>query len=273
VIRRTLGVLLVAGLAVSCSRKPASIEVSPRPVKMFGLGRTTRLTGRALDKKGRPVEGIAIAWQSSKPEVVNVDSSGKLESKAEGKSIVTASFQKLSMQVPVEVLDFKTIEIAPMTAHLVGPVGTAMSLTTTLKNSRGAAVTGPVAWTSTNPKVAKVSREGEVTSAGPGTTTIVAKVGDLQGVSEIVVTVGEVTHVDIHPKTALVRIGDSQRFEVLAYGPDGKPYEEPSAIFTSSDPSVAGVDPSGVVSGLSTGTTTIRATVAGLSAEATLLVN
>src|SRR5262249_43656226 len=145
VIRRTLGVLLVAGLAVSCSRKPASIEVSPRPVKMFGLGRTTRLTGRALDKKGRPVEGIAIAWQSSKPEVVNVDSSGKLESKAEGKSIVTASFQKLSMQVPVEVLDFKTIEIAPMTAHLVGPVGTAMSLTTTLKNSRGAAVTGPVA--------------------------------------------------------------------------------------------------------------------------------
>jgi hypothetical protein len=33
------------------------------------------------------------------------------------------------------------------------------------------------------------------------------------------------------------------------------------------------VDPTGTVSGLSTGTTTIRATVAGLSAEATLLVN
>ena len=272
-IRRTLGVLLVAGLAASCSRKPASIEVSPRPVKMFGLGRTTRLTGRALDKKGRPVEGIAIAWVSSKPEVVKVDNSGKLESKGEGKAVVTASFEKLSVPVPVEVLDIKTIEIAPVTAHLVGPVGTALTLMTTLKNSKGAPVTWPVIWTSSNPKVAKVSHEGEVTSTGPGMTTIVAKVGDLQGVSEVVVTVGEVAHVDIHPKTALVRIGDSQKFDVVAYGPDGKPYEGSSAIFKSSDPSVATVDASGVVSGLTAGTTTIRATVGGLSTEATLLVN
>jgi len=273
VIRRTLGVLLVAVLAASCSRKPASIEVSPRPVKIFGLGRTTRLTGRALDKKGRPVEGIGIEWVSSKPEVVKVDNSGKLESKGEGKSIVTASFQKLSMQVPVEVLDIKTIEIAPVTAHLVGPVGTTMSLMTTLKNSKGGPVTWPVIWTSSNAKVAKVSREGEVASTGPGTTTIVAKVGDLQGVSEVVVTVGDVSHVDIHPKTALVRVGDSQKFDVVAYGPDGKAYEGSSAIFNSSDPAVATVDATGNVSGLSTGTTTIKATVAGLSAEATLLVN
>src|SRR5262245_12429232 len=273
VIRRTLGVLLVAGLAASCSRKPASIEVSPRPVKMFGLGRITRLTGRAVDKKGQPVDGVPIALWASKAGGVKVDGSGKPESLAEGKSIVTASFEKLSMQIPVEVLDIKTIEIAPVTAHLVGPVGTTMSLTTTLKNSKGGMVTSPVVWTSTNPKVAKVSPEGEVAAAGPGTTTIVAKVGDLQGVSEVMVTVGEVTHVDIHPKTALVRIGDSQKFDVVAYGPDGRPYEGSSAIFKSSDPSVAMVDSNGIVSGLSTGTTTIRATVAGLSAEATLLVN
>lgn len=272
-IRRTFGVLLVAGLAASCSRKPASIEVSPRPVKIFGLGRSTRLTGRALDRKGRQVEGIGIEWVSSKPEVVKVDNSGKLESKGEGKAIVTASFQKLSMPVPVEVLDIKTIEIAPVTAHLVGPVGTTLSLATALKNSKGRPVTWPVAWTSSNPKVAKVSHEGEVVSTGPGTTTIVAKVGDLQGVSEVVVTIGEVTHLEIHPKTALVRVGDSQKFDVEAIGPDGKPYEGSSAIFRSSDPSVATVDPTGTVSGLSTGTTTIRATVAGLSAEATLLVN
>lgn len=272
-IRRTLGVFLLAGLAVSCSRKPASIEVSPRPVKIFGLGRVTRLTGRAVDKKGRQVEGVVIAWASSKPEVVKVDNSGKLESKSEGKAIVTASFQNLSMPVPVEVLDIKTIEIAPVIAHLVGPVGTAISLTTTLKNTKGAPITWPVVWTSSNPKVAKVSSEGEVSSAGPGTATIVARVGDLQGVSEVVVTVGEVARVDIHPKTALVRVGDSQKFEVVAYGPDGKPYESSSAVFKSSDPSVATVDAGGTVSGLSTGTTTIRATVAGLSAEATLLVN
>ncbi|HKF42819.1 MAG TPA: Ig-like domain-containing protein [Thermoanaerobaculia bacterium] len=272
-IRRTLWALLVAGLAVACSRKPASIEVSPRPVKIFGLQRTQRLTGRALDKKGRPVEGIALEWVSSKPEVVKVDSSGKLESKAEGKSVVTASFQNLSSQVPVEVLDIKTIEIAPISIRLVGPVGTSTELTTTLKNSRGNSITWPVVWTSSRPKVAKVTSRGEVVSTGPGTTTIVAKVGDLQGASEVNVTIGEVSKVDIHPRTALVRVGDSQHFEVVAYGPDGKPYEGSAAVFKSSDPAVATVDATGTVSGIAAGTTTIRATVAGLSAEATLLVN
>ena len=278
-IRRTLWVLLVlvlvfvAGLASGCSRKPASVDVSPRPIKIFGLGRTQRLTGRALDKKGRPVEGVALEWVSSKPEVVKVDNNGKLESKGEGKAIVTATFHNLSTQVPVEVLDIKTIEIAPMSVRLVGPVGTAMALTTTLKNSKGSSITWPVVWTSSRPKVAKVTPQGEVVSAGAGTTTIIARVGDLQGASEVNVTIGEVSKVDIHPRTALVRVGDSQRFEVVAYGPDGKPYEGSAAVFKSSDPAVATVDPSGTVSGLTPGTTNIRATVAGLSAEATLLVN
>ena len=274
-IRRTLWVflLLAAGLLAACSRKPASLEVSPRPVKIFGLQRTQRLTGRALDRKGRPVEGVPLQWVSSKPEIVAVDPTGRLEAKAEGKAVVTASFEKLSVQVPVDVLDIKTIEVAPISTRLVGPVGTTMTLTTALKNSKGTSISWPVLWTSSQPKVAKVTSEGEVISTGPGTTTVIARVGDLQGASEVNVTIGEVSRVDIHPKTALVRIGDSQRFEVVAYGPDGKPYEGSSAVFKSSDPSVATVDASGTVSGVSTGTTTIRATVAGLSAEATLLVN
>jgi hypothetical protein len=271
-MRRYLWGIGLLMLAAACSKKPASIDVSPRTVKIYGLKRAQRLTARLLDKKGRPVPG-GLQWSSSKSDVLAVDASGKLQSLKEGRSIVTASFQQLSAQVPVEVVDVKSIEIAPASAHLVGPVGTTIALTAVVRNSENKPVSRPITWTSSKPAVAKIAGEGAVTSVAPGTTTIIGRVGDVDGVSEVVVTVGEIVRLEIHPTTALVRVGDSQRFEIVAYAPDGKAYASCSAVFQSSDPAVATVNAGGSASGIAPGTATIKASVAGVSAEATLLVN
>ncbi len=268
----TLWAAAFGALAVGCSAKPAAIDVSPRSVKIYGLQRNQRLTGALMDRKGRPMPG-ALQWSSSRTDVVTVDGAGKLQSKAEGRAIVTVSSQKLSASVPVEVIDVKSIEIVPATAHLVGPAGTTIALSAVVKNSRDKPASRPVTWRSLSPRIATVSADGLVASAAPGTAAIIAKVGDIEAVSEVVVSIGEVTRLEIRPATALVRVGDSQRFETIAYGPDGKPYESSSATFRSSNPQVATVDASGAASGLAAGTTTIRATVAGTSAEATLIVN
>ncbi len=265
--------ILLAVLAGSCTRKPASIEVSPRPVRIFGLGRSQRLIGLLVDKKGRPVPSRGLKWSSSKSDVVTVDGSGRLQSKGAGRAVVTASSEKLSTEVPVEVVDVKTIEIAPASARLVGPAGTTIVLTAVLKSSKGVPVSWPVTWSSSRPAAASISQDGTVTAVGPGIATIVVKAGDLQGASDIAVVIGDISRAEIRPATALVRVGDSQRFEVVAYGPDGKSYEGSAAVFHSSDPAVATVDGGGVASGIAAGTATIKATVAGVSAEATLLVN
>jgi uncharacterized protein YjdB len=273
-MRRKLGVLLLlAAGGTACARNPAAIDMSPRQVKIYGLQRIQRLTGRVVDRRDRPVPGANLTWVSSKPEIVTVDGGGKLESKSEGKSVITASFRNLSLTVPVEVLDIKSIEVAPLSSHLVGPAGTTVALAATGKNSKGKSISPPLVWTSSRPRVATVSADGHVTSVSSGTTTIIARVGDLQGASEVVVAIGEIARLDIHPKTALVRVGDSQHFDVVAYAPDGKAYEGSAAVFASSDTAVASVDAGGTVSGIAPGTATIRATVAGFSTEATLLVN
>jgi hypothetical protein len=272
-MRRYLWGIVVLGLAAACSSKPAAIEVSPRPVKIYGLQRIERLTGRLVDRKGRPLPAGSLQWSSSRNDVVTVDGSGKLQSKGEGNAVVTATFEKLSVQVPVEVVDVKTIDISPASAHLVGPPGTTISVTASVRNSSGKPLTRPVVWTSSKPAVAAISADGTVTSVGPGTTTIVGRIGELQGASEVIVTVGEIARLEIRPTTALVRVGDSQRFEIVAYAPSGKAYEACAAVFRSSDPAVATVDAGGAASGIAPGTATIKATVAGISAEATLLVN
>jgi uncharacterized protein YjdB len=272
-MRRFLWGIVVLGLGTACSSKPAAIEVSPRPVKIYGLQRVQRLTGRLVDRKGRPLAIGSLQWSSSKNDIVTVDGSGKLQSKGEGSAVVTATFEKLSVQVPVEVVDVRTIDIAPASAHIVGPAGTTITVTASVKKSNGKLLSRPVSWTSSTPSVATISADGVVTSVGPGTTTIISRIGDVQGASEVIVTVGEIARLEIHPTTALVRVGDSQRFEIVAYAPSGKAYDACAAVFLSSDPAVATVDAGGAASGIARGTATIKASVAGVSAEATLLVN
>jgi len=272
-MRRYLWGTVVLALAAACSSKPAAIEVSPRPVKIFGLQRIQRLTGRLVDKKGRPLAAGGLQWSSSKSDVVTVDGSGKLQAKGAGTAVVTATFEKLSVQVPVEVVDVNTIDLAPNSANLVGPAGSTIAVTAAVKNSSGKPILRPVTWTSSKSAVAKISADGVVTSVGSGTATIVARIGDVQGASEVIVTVGDIVRLEIHPTTALVRVGDSQRFEIVAYAPSGKAYEACAAIFSSSDPAVATVDAGGAASGIAPGTATIKASVAGVTTEATLLVN
>ncbi len=264
-----IGVLLAA----ACSRKPATISVSPPKAKIYGIGRTLRLTGKVLDKKGQPLAEDAPSWKAGDAAVVDVDSGGRLTAKAEGKTTVKAVFEKIETAVPVEVVDVKSVDVIPTSARLIGPAGTPFPLEVTMKDSKDRPIALKPVWTSTNPAIATVSDAGVVTSLAPGTATVVAKVGDMQSASEIRILIQPVGKIEIHPETALVRVGDSQNFDIVAYGLDGRPLEGASAVFSSSNPTVARIDPVGRASGLTSGTATIQAAVAGATAQATLIVN
>lgn len=274
-VRRVIVGALAALLAVSaCSRKPASIDIAPKKIKIYGIGRAQRLTARILDKKGQPFESGAPSWTSSDPSVAEVEPGGRVVAKKAGKATVTASVEAVSAQVPVEIVDVQAIEIAPPTLSLIGPAGTSVPLSFTVRDSQQNAVLHiPPSWSSTNEKVATISPDGKVRSVGPGTTSVVARIGDVQGACEVLVALRPITRLELRPATALGRVNESQRFQVTAYGPDGIAIPDVAAIYTSSDPSVATVDSAGVASCHKAGAATIRVELAGAAAEATLLVN
>lgn len=259
--------------AAFCSRDPATIEVSPKHSRIYGISRTQRLAARILDRKGRLVEAATPNFSSSQSAVVEVDSSGRLTGIAEGNATVRVTYKKLETSVPVEVIDVKSIELDPPAARLVGPAGSQFPLHAVAKNSKDQPVSIPLSWLTLDPAVATVSPDGVVTSVGRGATSAVVRVGDLQSASQVTVEIREIAKIEIRPATALVRVGDSQRFEVVAYDENGRPIEGASAVFRSSNPSVAALDGNGKASGISPGTALIRATLAGVSAEATLIVN
>jgi uncharacterized protein YjdB len=270
---RVMVLVCALGLAASCGKDAKSIDISPKKPRIYGLERSQRLSAHLLDKNGQVLEVGPIVWTSARPDIVSVDSSGRLVAKKEGTTSVSVKYKKLSVQVPVEVIDVKVLAVSPVQARLIGPVGTRLNLLLTVKSSAEKPVDLKAAWSSSNEKVATVSRDGIVSSVGPGAVSILAKVGDLQAVSDIGVDIRQISRLEVKPETAILRVGDSQHFEVIAYGPDGLVIEGAFAFFESSNSAVATVDGSGLAAGLAPGAAVIKAQLGGLQAEATLLVN
>lgn len=269
---RAIGLGLVAILA-ACSRKPASIQVSPTKVELYGLERGQRLTARIVDSKGAPFDTVKPTWASSDSAVATVDEGGRVVSKGEGKATITVTVEGLSAQSAVEVVDVATIDVVPARATLIGPPGTSFSISAAVKSSKDTILSLRPTLSSSDEKVVRVSENGVVTSVQTGSATVTARVGELQGASEISVLVRDIARLEVRPATALVRVGDSQRFQVVAYDPSGGRLEDAIARFHTSNPAVATIDASGVAAGVAPGTATIRAEIAGQTAEATLIVN
>jgi uncharacterized protein YjdB len=271
-LRRPWLAALIVLFAAACSRGPASLDVSPKKVKIYGLERAQRMTVRVLDKKGQPMDGNP-QWSSSNAAVVAAEDGGRLVAKSAGKATATASLGNLQVQIPVEVVDVASIDMAAPAVSILGPLGTSVPLSYTVKDSKGKPLALKPTFTSHEPKIVAVNDDGVVTSVAPGKSMILAHIGDVQGGCDVEVVVHAIARIEIRPATALVHVGDSQHFQVTAFGPDGIPIPEVAAAFKSSNPNVASVDSGGVASGKKAGAAVIRADLAGQSAEATLLVN
>src|SRR5499427_646279 len=171
------GILAAVLAAAACSRKPASIDISPKKVKIYGIDRAQRLSARILDKKGQPMEPATPTFSASS-DVVEAEASGRVVAKKAGKAMVTASFEGVSAQVPVEVVDVATIDITPPAISLTGPAGTALPVTYAVKDSHQKVLDLKPVWSSSNPKAVTVSEDGVLTSVAAGTSMITGKIGD-----------------------------------------------------------------------------------------------
>ncbi|MGH9400024.1 MAG: Ig-like domain-containing protein [Thermoanaerobaculia bacterium] len=270
---RVLAVVCLVLPLAACGRVPRTIDVVPKRVKIYGLDRSSRLTGRLLDKEDQPFEVGPIAWASARPDIVSVDNTGRLVARKEGATTVSATYKKLSAKISVEVVDVNLLSVVPVQANLIGPVGSRLNLLLTVRNSKDKLVDMKAVWSSSDDKVATVSQDGVVTSVARGSVSVAAKIGDLQAVSDLKVEIKQIGRLEVRPATAIVRVGDLQHFEIIVYGVDGIPIENAFAFFVSSNTAVATVDGSGLATGLSAGAAVIRAQLGGVQAEATLLVN
>ncbi|MYI07172.1 MAG: hypothetical protein F4059_07635, partial [Gemmatimonadetes bacterium] len=129
-----------------------------------------------------------------------------------------------------------------------------------------------VTWASSSAGVATVSAAGLVTAVGNGSASISASVGAVSGSASVTVA-QEASAVVVSPVADTVPVGDTLRLVAELSDANGHAVVgEGLLTWMSSDPSVATVDESGLVSGIAAGTATVTAATADVRATAEITV-
>jgi len=274
---RALRILLAAAASFSfaaCARKPATIEVTPAKFVFYGTTHSKDVAVRVLDKKGREMPDQTLAWSSSDTSIVEATGAGHIAPRKPGRARLTVSCGKISSAIPVEVVDLAEIIVSPSSLKLLGPPGTSARLEVAGKTIDGTpASVPPVAWVSEDPRIAKVSPDGTVTSSLPGKTTILAKIGDLLSESEVQVQNKTISRLELRPETAILKVNETQRFTAIAYDEKGLLIPDAGAQFATLNPDLVKISGEGKVTAIAKGTAAVSATLGGKTARATVLVN
>jgi uncharacterized protein YjdB len=165
-----------------------------------------------------------------------------------------------------------TVEVAPATATVI--VGGTVSLTAAVRDVAGNVLTGRrVVWVSADSNFATVSASGVVTGRYVGTVPVAAAVEGKSATAEVIVVPRPVATVRLSPTSRDLTVGESAQLTAEPLDVTGAVLSGRPVTWTTSRPSVASVNGSGVVTALAPGSAVISATVEGKSGVAAVTVS
>ncbi|HEV7990341.1 MAG TPA: Ig-like domain-containing protein [Gemmatimonadaceae bacterium] len=250
------------------------IAVSPTTLGLV-VGDSATVTAVLTTTGTPPAGGWAVSWASTDAAVATVSPTGVVVARSAGVAGISASAGGKSAVTVVTVSVAPWVQSISVTGASGLLVGDQTSLSTAI-HSIGVAPPGgwPVTWFSDFPNVATVSSSGVVTAVSVGTATIQARAGNGIGYFALrVVQAPMVTGLVITPGTLYLAPGSTGSL-VPAFTAIGQPPVGGWPIAWSSvSPAIATVDAAGKVTGISPGTTTIRATSGSQTAGAVIAVS
>ena len=272
-----LAALLVACSAPSGDPAPpppavASIEVAPATATVQ-VGASVSLAATPRTAAGAPLTGRAISWGSSAPAIATVSNAGVVTGITPGRAAVsaTADGRVAVVDITVVPVPVATVQVTPATPTLTA--GSTLPLAVTVRDAAGAVLTGRAAtWGTANPDIATVSAAGVVTAVAPGVALVTATVEGARGTAVVTVVPAPVATVTVSPAATTVAPGAVFTLTATARDATGAPLAGRVATWRSVAPAVASVSPTGTVAAIAPGTTSIDATVDGVSGSAVVTV-
>jgi uncharacterized protein YjdB len=161
------------------------------------------------------------------------------------------------------------VRFTPESATLV--VGGMQQLVATLTDASGNGLTGrAVTWTSSNAAVATVSNSGLTMGVAPGGAAITATSEGKTASAAVLVNPVPVASVGVSPASASVVVGGTVPLTATPQDANGNPLSGRTVMWSSSNPLVASVNASGLVTGVANGSANVVATSEGQGGMATI---
>jgi hypothetical protein len=292
----TASILAISGtLQVTVSNSPmASIQITPpQPVLPQGVTQAFKATATYANGTTADVTQQAT-WSTGDASVLTVVASGAnaglATAQAPGTTSITARVGTVTGTTSVTVIPqvLTSITVNPPTATImVGSVGS-FTATGNYANGTTADLTASVTWSSSNTTVLSVSNataaRGQATGMAVGTANVRATFQGQTGSAAVTVSAAPLLSIAVTPNPLNVPLGITSPLKATGtYGVAGNPAAQftqdvtTSATWTVADGSITTVGNSattaGQVTGVKVGSTTVTATLSGLSGSATVNVN
>ena len=256
-----------------------SITISPDSPIVPPHSRT-QLTAIGHFSDGSTQKLSGVSWNSSAPQVAMVNGSGVLRSKNKKNKTVTVT-AKLngvsgSTTVTVTSMTIQTVAIQPANSTIAKGTKLQLSLIGTFSDGTTQIdLTASARWQTSNYADAVVNRLGLVSGVAAGSVTVTGGVNGVASANTTVtVTNATVQSITVTPVNPTVALGSSQQFAASGLFSDGSTQDiSKVATWTSSTPTVAVVNQSGVAASASHGTTNINAALTGITGSTQLTVN
>ena len=263
-----------AAAAAPSAPQIASLQIMPAERSMRARD-TMRLRVRALDASGNEVLGAAIKFGSAGGWFEGaVEPDGLIRSGSTGTMPVTVSATQMGRRPVIEKLEIKMV---PGPAHHIAVTTTVSSLAIG-QRMRYAAVAyddgndkrdDRVLWTSSNPRVVQMSRDGIASGLTAGTATLTATAGAASSQVNVTVAARRIASLEVAPSTADARTGDVIRFTARPKDATGRAIDGLTPTWSfSPGHGVIGAD--GAFVGYEQGTYTVTASFGAQTAEATV---
>ncbi|HZX41140.1 MAG TPA: Ig-like domain-containing protein [Myxococcaceae bacterium] len=263
-----------------------SISVTPAtPSRPVPLTLAFSATGSFTDGTTQDLT-TQVTWSSSKTAVATISNAagsiGVATPVAPGNTTIGATLGARSGSTVFTVTSATLSSIAVTPANPSIAKGTTQQFTATGNYSDGSTfdLTQTATWASSKTAVATISNaagsKGKASAAGVGTTTISADFGGKTGSTDLTVTPATLVSLAVTPAAPSIPRGLTQQFIGTGTFSDGSTQVLTFTVtWSSSDPvvaSIANAGSPGLATGLSVGTTTIRAAVGTISGSTTLRV-
>ena len=253
-----------------------SISVTPTsPSIAAGQTQQFTATGTYSDSSTGDITATA-AWNSSVTAVATIDLSGLATGVSAGTSSITASQDGVTSNaatLTVTAPTLTSISVAPSSPSIAAGQTQQFTATGTYSDSSTGDITATAAWNSSVTAVATIDLSGLATGVSAGTSSITASQdGVTSNAATLTVTAPTLTSISVAPSSPSIAAGQTQQFTATGTYSDSSTADiTATATWNSSVTPVATINPSGLATGVSAGTSSITATQDGVTSNAATL--
>ncbi len=253
-----------------------SLAISPANPSLT-LGSNVQLTATATysDSSTKDVTS-QVAWSSSNSSVATVGSTGQISVVGAGDCTITATIGSVTVSISIHIPAAKvltSIEVFNPTAMPAIGASIQLSATGTYSDSSTGDVTSLATWTSSNQNIATVDAKGVATTVSAGSVDIVASLNGISGSVTMVVQPSLVS-IEVLPANPAIEMNTTQQFGASGHYSDSSQQDLSSKVeWGSNNPAIATVSLKGLASAVTPGSTSITATLGGISGSTLLTIH